>query len=88
MDERAVRDDAEHEFEDQWIDEEGVVTEYGGNAGLSGWRDIGWPGDRQPLGYPATQVTRSDGPDPVRPDGAVAVLLRLLDPTWTGPGGG
>lgn len=64
------------------------VPEYGGNAGLSGWRDIGWPGDRQPLGYPATQVTRSDGPDPVRPGGAVAELLRLLDPTWTGPGGG
>ena len=43
------------------------VPEYGGNAGLSGWRDIGWPGDRQPLGYSARQVARSDGPDPVRP---------------------
>ena len=64
------------------------VPEYGGNAGLSGWRDIGWPGDRQPLGYSARQVARSDGPDPVRPDGAVAELLRLLDPTWTGSGGG
>ena len=64
------------------------VPEYGGNAGLSGWRDIGWPGDRQPLGYSARQVAQSDGPDPVRPDGAVAELLRLLDPTWTGSGGG
>lgn len=42
-----------------------ALPEYGGNAGLSGWREISYPGDVQPRGYSATQVERSDGPDPV-----------------------
>jgi gluconate 2-dehydrogenase gamma chain len=52
--------------------------EYGGNRGLAGWRDIGYPGDSQPRGYTAGEVTRSDGPDPVSRDGIVGDVLRFL----------
>jgi hypothetical protein len=41
------------------------VPEYGGNAGLSGWQEIRWPGDVQPVGYTPEEVARDDGPDPV-----------------------
>src|SRR5581483_9719668 len=46
--------------------------EYGGNRGQQGWKDIGYPGDSQPLGYTADEVTRSDGPDPVGKTAIVA----------------
>src|ERR1700722_2809972 len=49
--------------------------EYGGNRGLSGWKDIGYPGDSQPLGYAGTEVERSDGHDPVGDDGVVTDVL-------------
>src|SRR5207302_1064027 len=43
------------------------APEYGGNAGLVGWRSIGFDGDRQPLGYvdPATgcELAPVSGPD-------------------------
>ena len=39
--------------------------EYGGNRGLAGWKEIGFPGDIQPRGYTADEVERSDGHDPV-----------------------
>ncbi len=52
--------------------------EYGGNRGLAGWKDIGYPGDIQPLGYTSDQVERSDGRDPVTDTGIVADALRLL----------
>ncbi len=52
--------------------------EYGGNRGLAGWRDIGFPGDIQPLGYPPAEVERSDGRDPVADTGIVADVLKLL----------
>ena len=52
--------------------------EYGGNRGLAGWRDIGFPGDSQPLGYPAGEVERSDGRDPVAAAGVVADVLKFL----------
>ena len=55
------------------------VPEYGGNARLSGWREIKYPGDRQPRGYTATQVEKSDGPDPVAAQGAVARALAQFD---------
>lgn len=42
-----------------------AIPEYGGNAGLVGWKDIGFPGDSQPRGYTADEVERSDGVDPV-----------------------
>lgn len=51
------------------------IPEYGGNAGLSGWREIKYPGDRQPRGYTAAQVERSEGPDPVVAQGAAARML-------------
>ena len=52
--------------------------EYGGNRGLAGWQDIGFPGDIQPRGYTGDEVERSDGPDPVADTGIVADVLKLL----------
>jgi hypothetical protein len=52
--------------------------EYGGNRGLAGWKDIGFPGDIQPLGYTSDEVGRSDGRDPVDDTSVVAAVLRLL----------
>jgi hypothetical protein len=54
------------------------APEYGGNQGLAGWKDIGFPGDIQPRGYTADEVSRSDGPDPVDNTGIVAEVLKLL----------
>lgn len=53
------------------------VPEYGGNAGLSGWQEIGWPGDVQPRGYSAAEVAADDGPDPVAV-GDLSVVHELL----------
>jgi len=57
-----------------------AAPEYGGNAGLAGWKDIGFPGDVQPRGYTADEVERSDGHDPVTVTGTgiVADVLKLL----------
>jgi Gluconate 2-dehydrogenase subunit 3 len=52
--------------------------EYGGNRGLAGWRDIGFPGDVQPRGYTPGEVERSDGRDPVAVTGVVADVLKFL----------
>jgi Gluconate 2-dehydrogenase subunit 3 len=52
------------------------APEYGGNRGLAGWKDIGFPGDIQPRGYTAAEVERSDGPDPVDNTGIVADVQR------------
>ncbi len=52
--------------------------EYGGNRGLAGWKDIGFPGDIQPRGYTSDEVERSDGHDPVASTGVVADVLKLL----------
>jgi len=52
--------------------------EYGGNRGLAGWKDIGFPGDIQPRGYTAGEVERSDGRDPVDDTSVVAAVLQLL----------
>ncbi|HKA82348.1 MAG TPA: gluconate 2-dehydrogenase subunit 3 family protein, partial [Acidimicrobiales bacterium] len=57
------------------------VPEYGGNAGGAMWRSIEFPGDVQPRGYEAGEVTDSDGPDPVTATGIVADLLRLVTST-------
>lgn len=54
------------------------VPEYGGNRGLAGWKDIGYPGDSQPRGYPPDEVSRSDGRDPLSEAGVVAEALKLL----------
>jgi hypothetical protein len=55
-----------------------AAPEYGGNRGLAGWKEIGFPGDIQPRGYTADEVSRSDGPDPVDNTGIVADVLKLL----------
>ena len=52
--------------------------EYGGNRGLAGWKDIGFPGDIQPRGYTSDEVERSDGHDPVANTGIVADVLKFL----------
>ena len=54
------------------------APEYGGNAGLVGWRDIDFPGDRQPRGFTDTEVSRSDGPDVYVPSGIGEQVLKLL----------
>lgn len=54
------------------------APEYGGNAGLVGWHEISWPGDRQPRGYSDSAVSLSDGPDAYAPKGIGAQLLELL----------
>jgi hypothetical protein len=55
-----------------------AAPEYGGNRGQAGWKEIGFPGDIQPRGYTADEVTRSDGHDPVDNTGIVADVLKLL----------
>ena len=55
-----------------------AVPEYGGNRDLAGWKDIGYPGDSQPRGYPPDEVSRSDGRDPVEATGVVAEVLKFL----------
>jgi hypothetical protein len=55
-----------------------AAPEYGGNRGLAGWKEIGFPGDIQPRGYTADEVSRSDGRDPVDDTGIVAEVLKLL----------
>jgi len=54
------------------------VPEYGGNAGLVGWREIAWPGDRQPRGFTDAEVSLSDGPDVYVPRGIGDQLVKLL----------
>src|ERR1700683_608729 len=54
------------------------VPEYGGNRGLAGWKDIGYPGDSQPRGYTAEEVMRSDGTDVLADTGVVAEVLKFL----------
>ena len=55
-----------------------AAPEYGGNRGLTGWKEIGFPGDIQPRGYTADEVSRSDGHDPVDNTGIVADVLKIL----------
>ncbi len=40
-----------------------ALPEYGGNRELTGWGEIGYPGDSAPRGFTATEVSDSDGPD-------------------------
>ena len=54
------------------------APEYGGNAGLVGWRDIGFPGDVQPVGYTPAQVSTSDGPDVYEPTALAHQVLALV----------
>jgi hypothetical protein len=61
------------------------LPEYGGNRGLVGWTTTGWPGDVQPRGYTAAQVTESD-PAPATPLSA-AEARAALDRLFAGMGG-
>jgi len=56
-----------------------ALPEYGGNAGLSGWKEIGWPGDVQPRGHSAASVEADDGLDPVAAADLAVVLEALQD---------
>jgi len=40
------------------------APEYGGNRGLVGWMPNDWPGDVQPRGYSAREVSELDPPSP------------------------
>jgi hypothetical protein len=53
--------------------------EYGGNRGLAGWKEIGFPGDTQPLGYSSAEVERCDGRDPAGDARVVADVLKYLE---------
>ena len=55
-----------------------AAPEYGGNRNLAGWKDISYPGDSQPRGYTAEEVSRSDGHDPVDETPVVADVLKFL----------
>jgi hypothetical protein len=54
------------------------APEYGGNQNLAGWTDIKYPGDSQPRGYTAGEVSGSDGPDPVDATPIVTEALKFL----------
>lgn len=58
-----------------------AVPEYLGNAGLAGWHEISFPGDSQPRGWPAHEVSSSSGPDPLVEEGIVGRVLDLLQST-------
>ena len=60
------------------IDATYSVPEYGGNHAIASWKEIGWPGDIQPVGYTAAQVEAFDGPDPVDP-ADLAAVQELID---------
>lgn len=53
------------------------VPEYGGNAGLTAWQEIGWPGDIEPVGYSPAAVEGDDGLDPIAADDLPAVREAL-----------
>jgi Gluconate 2-dehydrogenase subunit 3 len=57
--------------------------EYGGNRGLAGWADIGFPGDVQPRGYRDEEVERSDGYDPIERTAILDELIAKLRIDWT-----
>lgn len=60
------------------------VPEYGGNAHLVGWKEIKFPGDVQPRGFTAEQVSRPDPPDKLQPTAVVAAALKLISSTAPG----
>lgn len=59
--------------------------EYGGNRGLVGWQDIGFPGDVQPRGYTPEQVSSPLNRSPLHPAPAVQALLSVLSATSPEP---
>lgn len=63
------------------------VPEYGGNRGLVGWRDIGFPGDVQPRGFTAKEVSSALSSEPYTPTAAVKQVLDLISATAPKPVG-
>lgn len=55
------------------------IPEYGGNEGLAGWQEIGYPGDSQPRGYTPAEVGESDGLDPIVLDLTVSAAIANFD---------
>ena len=62
-----------------------AAPEYGGNRGLAGWKDIGFPGDVQPRGYSDMQVSVPLNRTPLSPTPAVQALLNILSATTPEP---
>jgi hypothetical protein len=61
------------------------APEYGGNAGLVGWHDIGFPGDVQPRGYPAAAVSSPLSHEVLDPSPAVLKVLSLVSAVSPAP---
>jgi len=57
--------------------------EYGGNRALIGWRNTSWPGDVQPRGFTAEEVS-GPGPAGARLGPAAAELAARLLPAFAG----
>lgn len=55
------------------------APEYGGNAGGVGWKEISFHGDTQPRGWTPSEVTNSDGLNPVVPDVIVAGVMEHMN---------
>lgn len=52
--------------------------EYGGNRDLSGWKEIGFPGDVMPRGYTAAEMAAADY-SVVDPTGIVQMVLEVFE---------
>jgi hypothetical protein len=65
------------------------LPEYGGNRNLVGWTTTGWPGDVQPRGYTAAQVSEPDPAPatPLTPAQARTALDRFLPAAGGQPAG-
>jgi hypothetical protein len=61
------------------------APEYGGNTGLVGWHDIGFPGDVQPRGYPAAAVSSPLSQEVLNPSAAVVKVLDLVSAVSPAP---
>jgi hypothetical protein len=61
------------------------APEYGGNAGLVGWHDIGFPGDVQPRGYPAAAVSSPLSKEGLTPSASVVKVLDLVSAVSPAP---
>jgi hypothetical protein len=54
------------------------APEYGGNAGLIGWAEIGFPGDVEPRGYSDEAVSTSSGTDRYVPNPIGTQVLNIV----------
>lgn len=61
------------------------APEYGGNAGLVGWRDIDFPGDVQPRGFPAAAVSSPLSSETLNPSASVVKVLDLVSAVSPAP---